>query len=475
MKEKEQSLVGLSAYKSDEAALYRSLLLKQGKLQQSDRTNTARFIREYGDDVRYNAEWKKWLVWNGKYWQTDASTALLHERILKALDTFYDDLPRIADIRDRLELEKHIIKSESMRRREAIVKSASVTEQLNITSDDLDKNAFLVNVRNGTLDILNDEFREHRREDMITKIAPVDYDPAADCPLWRKFILEIMDYKADVIQFLQTTAGWAITGDTTAQVMFILFGSGANGKSTFLNTLLGILGDYAAAAQTQTFLRQHNNDRMSNDIACLRGARFVTTTEAEQGARLSEPLIKQITGNDKMQARFLYGEFFSFKPTFKLFMATNHKPVIKGTDYGIWRRIRLIPFTTTIPAEKQDKYLEQKLQGEASGILNWLIEGALRWHKEGLTAPADILNATDEYRQEMDVIGNFIKTCCILGNSNIKARDLFKAYQSWCSDCNEYAVNERFFSLRLKELQHTQKRMSDGLYWLGIALKPELF
>jgi putative DNA primase/helicase len=160
----------------------------------------------------------------------------------------------------------------------------------------------------------------------------VEYNPQADCPLWKQFIREIMDYKTDVITFVQTVAGWALTGDISEQTMFILFGSGANGKSTFLNTIMYLLGDYAIATPTETFMRK-NGDQYTNDIARLRGTRFVTTTEAEQGRRLSEPLIKKITGNDQMTARFLYGEFFNFTPTFKIFMATNHKPVIniKGT------------------------------------------------------------------------------------------------------------------------------------------------
>jgi putative DNA primase/helicase len=178
---------------------------------------------------------------------------------------------------------------------------------------------------------------------------------------------------------------WALTGDTSEQCMFILFGSGANGKSTFLNTIMYLLGDYAIATPTETFMWK-TGDQITNDIARLRGTRFVTTTEAEQGRRLSEPLIKQITGNDRMTTRFLYGEFFNFVPTFKIFMATNHKPVIKGTDHGIWRRIKLIPFTTRIEEEKQDKHLEEKLRAEASGILNWMLEGTRR--RPGRAAPA---------------------------------------------------------------------------------------
>jgi len=252
--------------------------------------------------------------------------------------------------------------------------------------------------------------------------------------------------------------------------MFILYGSGANGKSTFLNTIMYLLGNYAMAAPTETFMKK-TGDQNTNDIARLRGTRFVTTTEAEQGRRLSEPLIKKITGNDQMTARFLYGEFFNFTPTFKIFMATNHKPVIKGTDYGIWRRIKLIPFTTRITEDKQDKNLELKLRSEASGILNWLLEGTARWKREGLNPPAIVLNATDEYRGEMDVIGNFLKERCKQDfDYSIRIRELYKAYSDWCDENNEHAVSERFFTLRLKEMGFEQGRTAEARFWKGIAL-----
>jgi putative DNA primase/helicase len=232
-----------------------------------------------------------------------------------------------------------------------------------------------------------------------------------------------------------------------------------------------ILGDYAITTFAETFMKR-SNDSLTNDIARLRGTRFVTTTESEQGRRLSEHLIKQATGNDLMTARFLYGEHFNFLPTFKIFMATNHKPVIRGTDHGIWRRIKLIPFTTTITDDKMDKHLEQKLLEEKSGILNWLIEGVLRWRKEGLNTPSVVLNATDEYRGEMDVIGNFIREQCVQKpEMSIRARELFHAYQDWCDENNEQATSERMFGVRMKELGMTQKRAADARYWEGLGLQ----
>ena len=436
----------------DEGIYLRISELKKGKIQFTDSTNASRLLREHGRDIRYLPAWKKWLVWNGRHWEIDEGGALVQEKGLETVRNIYDDLLKTDSHRERIEIENFAKISESVRRREAFVKAAQYIKELNIRADDLDPDPWLLNVRNGTIDVKTGEFREHRQEEMITKIANVDYDPAADCPLWKQFIREIMNYKTDIITFLQTAVGWALTGDNSEQVMFILFGSGANGKTTFLNTVMHILGDYAIATPTETFMKK-SGDQNTNDIARLRGTRFVTTTEAEQGRRLSEPLIKKITGNDQMTARFLYGEYFNFTPTFKILMATNHKPVIKGTDHGIWRRIRLIPFTTRIEAENQDKHLEAKLKNEASGILNWLLEGAERWKREALKAPAAILNATDEYRGEMDVIGNFLKERCTQKKeAAIRIRELYKAYSDWCDENKEHAVSERFFSMRLKDM-----------------------
>jgi len=455
----------------DEGIYLRISELKKGTVQLTDSTNAARLMREHGRDIRYNTAWKKWVVWNGRYWETDESGALVHEKGLETVRNIYDELLKTDDHRERLDIEKFGMLSESMRRREAMVKTAQYIKALNINSEAFDFNPWLLNLQNGTIDVLTREFREHRQEEMITKIANANYDPKAECPLWKKFVREIMDYKEDLIGFLQTAAGWAITGNITEQTMFILYGSGANGKTTFLNTIMHILGDYATSTATETFMKK-SGDQTTNDIARLRGIRFLTTTEAEQGRRLSEPLIKKITGNDQITARFLYGEYFIFTPTFKIFMATNHKPVIKGTDHGIWRRIKLIPFTTRIEEEHQDKNLEEKLKEEASGILNWLLAGTRRWRSEGLKAPKIVLSATDEYRGEMDVIGNFLKERCIQQKeASIRIRELYKAYADWCDENNEHAVSERFLSMRIKELGIEQMRTAEARYWAGLGLR----
>jgi len=454
----------------DESVFLRINEFKNGLIQFTDSTNAMRLIKLHGRDIRYNAAWKKWVVWNGKFWEMDEGNVLVHEKGLDMVRNIYDDLLKTADYRERIDIEKAAMMSESVRRRKAFVEAATWVKALRVKTEELDPNPWLLNVKNGTVDILSGEFMKHKQEDMITKIANVEYDPKADCPMWKQFVREIMDYKADIIKFLQTAAGWSLSGDISEQTMFILYGTGANGKSTFLNTIMYLLGDYATATPTETFMKK-SGDNYSNDVARLRGTRFVTTTEVEQGRRMSEPLIKKITGNDEMTARFLYGEFFNFKPTFKIFMATNHKPVIKGTDHGIWRRIKLIPFTQRIPEEKQDKHLELKLREEASGILNWLLEGMAIWRQERLKTPKAVLFATDEYRGEMDVIGNFIKEKCDQKKElTITIKKLYKAYSDWCEENNEHPVSERFFTLRLKEMGFEQSRNSAERFWVGVGL-----
>jgi len=454
----------------EEAVHLRIHQLQMGLLQFTDSTTAYRMLKQYGNDIRYIAPWKKWVVWNGTHWVAD-SGALIYTKALEVVRSIYSEIYKTADYRERFEIEKYAIQGESVRRRKAFVEGASFIPELNATVDDLDPNPWLLNVENGTIDLKTGELLPHKQEDRITKMAKVRYDKNADCPKWKQFIREIMDYKGDLITFLQTAAGWSISGDISEQSMFILYGTGANGKSTFLNVIMNLLGDYATSTYAETFMKR-SNDTATNDIARLRGTRFVTTAETEQGKRLSEHLIKQATGNDQLTARFLYGEYFNFLPTFKIFMASNHKPVIKGTDHGIWRRIKLIPFTTRITDDKMDKALEEKLLTEKSGILNWLIEGMLRWRKDGLNTPPVILNATDEYRGEMDVIGNFIKERCVQKQGiMVRARELFQAYQDWCDENNELATSERMFGMRMKELGMAQKRTSEARFWVDIGIQ----
>ena len=311
-------------------------------------------------------------------------------------------------------------------------------------------------------------------QNLITKKSNFVYEKDAQCPTWNMFLMQIFNNDLDLIKFVQKAMGYSLSGDVSEQCMFILWGTGANGKSTFLNVLQELFGDYACSTGTETFMKK--TSEQSNDLARLRGMRLVTTSEAEQGKAISESLIKQITGEDELTARFLYGEYFSFKPTFKIYMATNHKPRIKGADNGIWRRIKLIPFTVTIPPEQRDKQLTEKLLAENSGILNWLLQGYTLWKKEGLIEPDVIKEANEEYRYDMDSIQAFINEVLNIDATQkwrLPTKDLYDVYLRWCGKNNEKALSQKGLAVRMQEKGYKRGVSNSVRFWLGLGIKPE--
>ena len=280
-----------------------------------------------------------------------------------------------------------------------------------------------------------------------------------------------MGGNTELIQFLQRAVGYALTAQTIEQVLFFLYGTGANGKSTFLETVKAVLGDYAQQMPTDTLMSKDKSS-IPNDIARLKGARFVAAMETEEGKRLSEVQVKQLTGGDTLSARFMRAEFFDFTPTHKLFVGTNHKPLIRGTDYAIWRRIRLIPFIVTIPPEERDKNLPIKLRDELSGILAWAVRGCLDWQENGLGEPDAVKGATESYRKDMDILSEFLDERCALGTGlKVKAGDLYAAYKNWSEASGEYPVSQTRFGTQMVE-RGFEKKKSDGIIWyLAIGLR----
>lgn len=455
-----------------EALIAHNRQMAEGGRQLTDLGNAERMIQDYGEEIRYCAAWKKWLLWDEARWKNDQTHEIYHYA-KRTVRNMYQTAAFLSNDQERRLLVDHALRSESANRLRAMVEVAGWDPAVTITPDQLDQDQWTLNVANGEIDLLTGALREHNRENLVTKVAPVCYDETARCPVWEGFIHQVFGGDEELVSFVQRAVGWALTGDVSEQALFILYGTGANGKSTFLNTLMKLMGDYGMQTPTETLMAKRG-DQVSNDLARLRGTRYVTAIEAEQGRRLAESLIKQLTGADHMTARFLYGEFFDFIPTFKIFLATNHKPVIRGTDYAIWRRIRLIPFEVTIAPEKQDHRLGEKLSDEFPGILNWAIEGCLRWQQEGLGSVPAVERATEVYRGEMDILASFLGECCERHkNTMVRARDLFKAYQRWCEEANERAQSERAVGMRLQEMGMDQIRRSDGRYWIGISVKDE--
>jgi putative DNA primase/helicase len=275
---------------------------------------------------------------------------------------------------------------------------------------------------------------------------------------------------ADLIRYLQRIFGYALTGDTREQCFFILHGVGANGKTTMTTAMANAVGGYAQHTPTETLLVKRN-DTIPNDIARLHGTRLVTAAEADFDRRLAEALVKQMTGGDKMTARFLHGEFFEFTPTFKVFLAVNHKPVVRGTDHAIWRRIRLVPFEVTIPDAEQDKALPEKLESERAGLLRWAVEGCLAWQREGLEPPKAVTEATADYRDEMDAVGAFLDECCTRDpGAETTAARLFERYSEWCEEHSEKPMSKIELGARLAEKGFTRGRTKAGRFWRGLSV-----
>jgi putative DNA primase/helicase len=440
----------------------------------SDVGNARRFAAAYGEDLRYVPAWGKWLVWTGQRWQED-ETGTVIERAKDLVRALLINAAHGSG-RDSQELAKHALRSQAAARVQAMVALAETEKPIPVTPDQLDADPWLLNVLNGTLNLRTGELQPHRREDLITKLAPVAYDPAAPCPRWEALLKRILGGDDELIGFVQRAAGYSLTGDTREQCAFFPWGTGANGKSTLLNALQGVLGDYARQTPPETLLLKREGG-IPNDLARLHGARFVCAVETEAGRRLAEAQLKQMTGGDRIVARFLNREFFEFVPQFKVWLATNHRPVIRGTDGAIWRRIRLIPFTVTIPDAEQDRELPEKLKIEYPGILRWLVEGCLAWQRAaGLGMPAPVRDAVAGYRAEQDALAPFLNEQCVTGaeagaDAETSKAALYADYTGWCAQSGEKPMSKVELGKALKERGFTDGRSGEERFWRGILLR----
>jgi len=431
----------------------------QSKFQHTDLGNAKRLVHHHGENIRYSPESKLWLVWNGKRWEKDITGGI--DR--KAKQTVIS----IASEGYSQDILKHAMQSQAAGRIKNMMTLAKTEEGIPVSTKDLDSDKWLLNCQNGTIDLRTGRLMDYRKEDLITKMIPVNYDPDAVCPRFKAFLNQIMNGNKNLIGFLQRAFGYSLTGDISEQCIFFAYGTGANGKSTLFEVLRFLFAEYAQQTDFNTFL-QNKNASMTNDLARLKGARFVTAVETEAGKRLSEVIVKQISGGEPITARFLYGEYFEFVPTFKVFWAANHRPDVFGTDNGIWRRIHLIPFDVTITEDQRDTRLPEKLRNELSGILTWCVKGCLEWRKNGLNPPDEVKYATNEYRKEQDSLENFIEECCKLDdNCTIQKSILYETYKKWSE---EKSISKKAFGTKMKEKGYTDKKSGNWI-WSGITLK----
>src|SRR5829696_1980661 len=436
----------------------------------TDTGNAERLADRHGANLRYRHPWGKWLIYDGTRWRVDDRGAAV--RLAKdTARSIFEEAKEAATDEAAKRLGKWASSSLSEGKLKSMIALAQSEPGVPVLPEDLDAATDLLNVLNGTIDLRTGELREHRREDLLTKIAPVEYDPGAAAPVWAATLERTLPSEA-VRQFFKKLCGYALTGDVSEQLLAVLYGTGANGKSTVLNALLAVLGGYGMQAAPDLLVAKKGTH--PTELADLFGMRFVASIEVEDGSRLAESLVKQLTGGDRIKARRMRQDFWEFEPTHKVFMACNHKPQVRGTDNAIWRRIRLVPFTETIPPAEQDKNLPDKLREERAGILAWAVEGCREWRREGLQAPDEVRQATGAYRAEMDVLGAFLRECCELGpEKNVAAKDLYAVYHQWCLEGGERPESKRKFGSRLTDrggFERYRGGADGGHRWRGVDL-----
>jgi P4 family phage/plasmid primase-like protien len=441
-----------------------------GTVNLTDLGNARRLVARHGADLRYCWPWGRWIVWDGIAWRQD-DTAEVLRRAKDTVRGIYQEAAACDDRDRRDALGDWARRSENETKINAMVSLARSEPVIPILPTELDADPMLLPVQNGVLDLRQNTFIPgHRKSELITKIVSITFDPVAECPVWMDFLYTIMAGNQDMIDFLQRCAGYSLTGDVTEHMLLILYGSGANGKSVFLNTLLALTGPYGKQAAPDLLLATRY-DRHPTELADLLGIRALISSETDQGRRLAEARIKSLTGGDPIKARYMHGDFFTFPPTHKIWMATNHKPIVRGTDRGIWRRLKLIPFTVTIPDSEQDKHLQDKLLVELPGILNWAVKGCLLWQKNGLWAPKEVMAATEGYRTENDVLQMFIDDRCVVNPlAKTKSSDLYGGYIDWSKANGEREVPQRQFCNAMQDRGFETKRAKSGNWFHGIGL-----
>lgn len=436
----------------------------------TDMGNAQRLVARHGKDLRYAEEIGQWYVWDGGRWRPRKAGPVI-QRAKQTVRGIIAELTGETDTNRRTRILAHALSSESGRSVREMVRLAESEPGILVETPDLDADRFLLNVQNGTIDLRTGELRPHRREDLLTKVCPVDYDPAAPCPAWKVFLARVFSTDpdnpedrgdADLIQFVKRLFGYSLTGDVGEQVLPIFWGGGSNGKSTLLNAVREIMGrGYAAKAPRGLLMAKHNESHPT-ELTVLFGARLVIATESRRGQRLSEDLVKDLTGGEAITARKMKQDFFEFDPTHKLLLCTNHRPRIPESDDGIWRRVFLVPFKMKFwnPAKGEsgpdhlcrDNSLADKLRKEYPGILAWLVRGCLEWQRSGLGAPIAVREETATYRQEEDRVAQFLTDRCQVSNAvgNTPLKEVYADFCRWCEEAGWRAMARNDFSADLR-------------------------
>lgn len=436
----------------------------------TDLGNAELFIDQHGEELRY-VEGVGWLEWDGKIWSTlNAPVARMGQTVRR--------LQQIGREASQPTIEKWAVGSEASSRVRAAIAFARDYPAIQSDSKAFDTDPWLLCAPNGVIDLRTGQLRAHQREDWITKMAGVAYDPSAKAPRFWQFLGEIFCGDWDLAGFVLRYLGYALTGSVNEQVFQLWVGAGSNGKSTLIDIVRHVFGEYsqALAGDLLTARRQvRASESASSDVARLRGCRFAAGSESDEMHRWNEPLVKQLTGGDIIQARHLYQLPIEIEPTWKLALAVNHKPQVRGTDHGIWRRIHLVPFDARFEAASQDKQLLRRLRDEGPGILSLLVAACLDWQRNGLQPPARVVAEKNEYRGSQDIVGQFLEECTIVDPTKTASRPkLYQVYRKWCMDGGEYTLGKHHFNNRMRERGWKEQRTQRDRLWIGMALRSDL-
>jgi len=442
----------------------------------TDAGNAELFARIYEERLRFDHQRKRWLNWNKHWWEPDGD-GLVNRLAKECSRARHLAALNITDNQELREAEaKWALQSEAAHRLASTIKLARSEHPLAETGGNWDLDSMLLGVANGVVNLSTGKLRDGMPEDRITMHSRIAVDPKADCPRWIRFLEEIFGGDTELISFVQRATGYSLTGATREQCLFCCYGVGANGKSTFLESVRHISGNYAYTLPFSAF-ELSGRSSIPNDVAALVGKRFVTAVETNESVRLNEARIKALTGEDNLSARFLYGEYFNFYTSSKFWLAFNHKPIVNDDSNAFWRRIRLIPFLAQFPKGKADDKLSEKLRAEGPGILNWAIHGCLEWRRDGLGMPSSVANATRVYREESDPIEKFLGDCCLTEPATwTSSKTLYKKYCDWTDDDGTFAqMNQKYFSQRLQTrgFKREQRGKNRTRGWVGIGLYPK--
>jgi putative DNA primase/helicase len=461
----------------------------------TDSANADAIVAEHGRGYLFVLEWGAWIAWDGKRWnRTGARQRVIHAAMHTARMAHWRLRTRLADLEEKqrqlaltnqkdeateaaLAYERKCLKwhelSQNHSRLEAAAKILETC--LRATLAELDQSPWLLNVANGTIDLRTAELRPHDRDDKITQLANVEWDDSATCPTWDAFVAGAMGGDLKLVLYLQRLIGYALTGLTTEHILAFFYGGGRNGKSTFVQTVRSMLGEYSCAAPRELLFEKKNASDHPTEMARLYGKRFAACAEIGEHTVLDEAKVKDLTGGDAIPCRRMREDFWDLIPTHTLIMSGNHKPTVRGDDLGIWRRIRLVPWTVSVDEADVDQELPAKLLAELPGILRWCVNGCLEWRRIGLSEPSDVIEATKEYRAESDALGQFLaQHTRFEQGARISRQALRERYETWCEELGYVPLGARKIAQRLKERGVREINVREGVRfkngWGGVRL-----